>query len=396
MKIRWLVFLFVLGAASFATSLSRAQNVKITPLGSTTGEFCGADRALLFEDPTGVRILIAPGRTVGKLNGGPPPTNAVGSDDPRIAPIGSVHVLLIDHPHVDHIGDVRVTNCAGATAIPPAVPFAAPGDTESNAAEIAAVHKSAVLVGGELPDFFTQKIKNASGGTAPPGCPAAGLDNTFAVPASSRTGANANKPCVGVIRGGTRTAVFTAQTTGVKITTIPAFHAAGASRLHVDELVAVDPDGTNAIADPGVPVGLTGYAGHETGYILRFTNGLSVLWTGDSGLLGDWETQARFYKVNLAVVHGGDLFTMGPDEAAFAVRELISPTTVIPEHFNQVSTSGGAVVAGTRLERFINQVTATAPGKSGSEGQQIKVVVPLSDQTFQFDGSGNCVAGPGC
>jgi L-ascorbate metabolism protein UlaG (beta-lactamase superfamily) len=141
---------------------------------------------------------------------------------------------------------------------------------------------------------------------------------------------------------------------------------------------------------------LTGYAGHETGYILRFTNGLSVLWTGDSGLLGDWQTQARFYKVNLAVVHGGDLFTMGPDEAAFAVRDLISPTTAIPEHFNQASTSGGAVVAGTRVERFINQVVASAPGKSGSHGHKISVVVPLSDQTFQFDGSGNCVAGPGC
>jgi hypothetical protein len=389
MKVKWFVLvLAVLTVVVAASSASWAQNVKITPIGAVTGEFCAGDRALLFEDPTGVRVLIAPGRTVGLVSGG----SAVGSADPRIAPVGSVHVLLIDHPHVDHIGDVRQTNCAGTTS----VPFAAPGDSESNAAEIAAVHKSAVLVGGELPDFFTQKIKNASGGTAPPGCPAAGLDNTFAVPASSRTGANANKPCVGVIRGGTRTAIFTGQTTGVKITTIPAFHAAGASRLHVDELDSADPQGGIAIADPGVPVGLTGYAGHETGYILRFTNGLSVLWTGDSGLLGDWETQADFYNTNLAVVHGGDLFTMGPDEAAFAVRKLIQPVSVIPEHFNQASTSGGNVVGGTRLERFINQVVATAPGKSGKHGHAIKAVVPLSDNTFQFDGQGNCVAGPGC
>lgn len=378
MKTVWFTLFLFAVILALGSSPASAQNVKVTPLGAVTGEFCGGDRALLFEDPTGVRVLIAPGRTVGLVSGG----SAVGSTDPRIAPLESVHVLLIDHPHVDHLGDVRHTNCAGTTS----VPFAAPGDTESNAAEIAAIHKSAVLVGGELPDFMTQKIKNVNAGVAPPGCPAAGLDNTFAVPASSRTGANLNKPCVGVIRGGTRTAVFTAQTTGVKITTIPAFHAAGASRIHVDELV--DPDGTNP--DPGIPAGLTGYAGHETGYIMRFTNGLVVLWTGDSGLLGDWETQAKFYGVNLAVVHGGDLFTMGPDEAAFAVKELIKPKSVIPEHFNQVSTSSGNVVAGTRLERFINNL------QNKNKNKQIKTVVPLSGSTFEFDGSGECVVGPGC
>ena len=386
MKTGWLIaavfaVILVLGPASVS-----AQNVKITPVGAVDGEFCGGDRALLFEDPTGVRVLIAPGRTVGLVSGG----SAVGSADPRIAPDGSVHVLLIDHPHVDHLGDVRHTNCGGTTN----VPFLAPGNTESNAAEIAAVHKSAVLVGGELPDFFTQKLTNSSASFAAltasqKNCLAAGLDNTFAVPSTARTVDNA---CVGVIRGGTRTAVFTGQKTGVKITTIPAFHAAGASRAHVDELIAIDPDLTNAVADPGVPVGLTGYAGSETGYIIRFTNGLTVLWTGDSGLLGDWETQSKFYRPNLAVVHGGDLFTMGPDEAAFAVSALIKPRSVIPEHFNQVSTTGGVVNAGTRLERFI----ALLKGQSKSQ-----VVVPLSGNAtpgnfFEFDGAGNCVAGPGC
>jgi len=34
-----------------------AQNVKITPVGSHPGELCANDRATIFEDPTGVRIL---------------------------------------------------------------------------------------------------------------------------------------------------------------------------------------------------------------------------------------------------------------------------------------------------------------------------------------------------
>ncbi|MBI2208986.1 MAG: MBL fold metallo-hydrolase [Deltaproteobacteria bacterium] len=364
MKGKWLVFLVFIFVVSLGSSLAWAQTVKVTPLGAEANRFCVGDRALLFEDPTGVRVLIAPGRTVGADQG----TFVRGSADPRLG--GSLHVLLIDHPHVDHIGDVFHTTCAGA----PTKAFEFPG--EGNAPEIAARLNSAVLVGGELPDFFTQKIKNVTG-VAPAGCPAAGLDNTFTVPRSA--------PCVGVIRGGTRTAVSAGQTTGVKITTIPAFHAAGASRAHVDELVGL---GGGVVADPGIPAGLTGYAGAETGYILRFTNGLSVLWTGDSGLIGDWATQATFYRVNLAVVHGGDLFTMGPDEAAFAVNQLIKPRSVIPEHFNQVSTTTtGAVNAGTRLERFINLLT----GQS-----QSRVVVPLSGATFEFDGAGNCVAGPGC
>ncbi|TMA97718.1 MAG: hypothetical protein E6J74_04250 [Deltaproteobacteria bacterium] len=331
-------------------SAAQAQSVTITPLGATAGEFCAGDRALLFEDPTGVRVLIAPGRTV------------KGSADLRLGATGSVHVLLIDHPHVDHIGDVFHNNCAGTSTSPFAFP------TEGNAPEIAAVHNSAVLVGGELPDFFTKKLNNMvalAKTVAPANCPAAGLDNTFTVPRTS--------PCVGVIRGGTRTAVMTGASQGVKITTIPAFHAGGVARIHVDPL----PDGT----DPGVPEGLTGYAGSETGYIIRFTNGLSVLWTGDSGLIGDWATQAKFYGVNLAVVHGGDIFTMGPDEAAFAVGQLIKPRSVIPEHFNQVSTTGGKVNGGTKLERFIQQLK----GQSKS-----RAVVPLSDVPISCDGQGNC------
>lgn len=355
MSVRWFSRLFtflILGLASFPVW---AQNVTITPLGAAQGEFCAGDRALLFEDPTGVRVLIAPGRTVNGSGDGRLP-------DPA-GETGGVHVLLIDHPHVDHIGDVFHTNCQGNANSAFAFP------SEGNAPEIAAVHKSAVLVGGELPDFFNQKISNVSPSFAAlsgtqKSCPAAGLDNTVLVPSTARTVDNA---CVGVIRGGTRTATMQGASKGVKITTIPAFHAAGASRMHVDA--------------PNVPPGLTGYAGHETGYIMRFTNGLSVLWTGDSGLIGDWATQAKFYGVNLAVVHGGDLFTMGPDEAAFAVNELIKPRSVIPEHFNQVSTSGGKVNPGTRLARFIQQLKGQA---------STRVIVPLSGTAISCDGQGNC------
>jgi L-ascorbate metabolism protein UlaG (beta-lactamase superfamily) len=284
-----------------------------------------------------VRVLTAPGRTVR------------GSSDPRIAPVGSIHVVLVDHPHTDHLGNVYDNNCAATSQSPLLFP------TEGNAPEIAARNKSAVLVGGEMNSFFTQKILNINGGAAPGGCNVSGLDNTFSVPMAA--------PCVTAIRGGTLTASINGQP-GVKITTIPAWHGAGVPRALIDP--------------PGVPVGMTGYAGSETGYIIRFTNGLTVLWTGDSGLIGDWATQSQFYGVNLAVVHMGDVNTMGPSEAAWAINNLIKPNMVIVEHANQVSTIGGQVVSGTRVEAFISQV------KHGS------AIVPLSGVPIVCDGQAHC------
>ena len=61
-------------------SAAWAQNVKVTPLGSHDGELCDRDRATLFEDPTGVRILYDAGQSV------------TGGDDARL---GEVHVVLL-------------------------------------------------------------------------------------------------------------------------------------------------------------------------------------------------------------------------------------------------------------------------------------------------------------
>jgi L-ascorbate metabolism protein UlaG (beta-lactamase superfamily) len=325
--------------------LVRAQDVTITPLGAADGEFCVGDRALLFEDPTGVRVLAAPGRTVR------------GSADPRLpaatSPAGGVHVVLIDHPHTDHIGDVHHDNCAGNQTSP----FAFPG--VGNAPEIAARHHSVMPVGGEMSSYFAQKIRDVTG-VATPSCPvvvASGTDNNITVPRASA--------CVQTLRGGNVQVVMSGQSTGVRIVTIPAFHASGAPAGLVDE-------------NDLVPPGLTGYMGAETGYILQFSNGLTVLWTGDSGLIGDWATQSAFYRPGLAVVHMDGLFTMGPKEAAFAVNQLIRPRTVIPEHANQVSTMGGAVVGGTRVQAFMDEVHGA------------RVVVPLSGRRIFCNGHGDC------
>ena len=75
-----------------------------------------------------------------------------------------------------------------------------------------------------------------------------------------------------------------------------------------------------------------------------------------------------------------DTVTLGPHEAAFAVRELLRPVTVMPTHVNEAATSGGGVQSGTRVERFISNLASSAD-----------VVVPISDVARAFDGSGRCI-----
>ena len=89
---------------ALSAPLAAAQNVKITPLGSHTGELCDRDRATLFENPSGVRILYDAGHSV------------TGAEDPRL---GDVHVVLLSHAHGDHMGDRRLkAQDAGSCAAP--------------------------------------------------------------------------------------------------------------------------------------------------------------------------------------------------------------------------------------------------------------------------------------
>src|SRR3989441_8292181 len=99
----FLLVVFWISYGAVANGQSAAL-VRVTPLGSHTGELCRNDRALLFEDPTGVRILYDPGRTVDETDGR----------------LGEVHVMLLSHAHTDHIGDTRPNPSAPGTCAAPA------------------------------------------------------------------------------------------------------------------------------------------------------------------------------------------------------------------------------------------------------------------------------------
>lgn len=140
---------FLLPAAWLAAQSEPNTTVKVTPLGSKTGEFCFLDRAMIFEDPTGVRILYDPGFTV------------AGSTDPRL---GNIDVTLLSHAHADHIGTGKLNqNPDASTAVCSAAFPQMPTVPNSDLAEITA-EKHAVFVGTPaLAPFIGAKMQAVLG-----------------------------------------------------------------------------------------------------------------------------------------------------------------------------------------------------------------------------------------
>jgi L-ascorbate metabolism protein UlaG (beta-lactamase superfamily) len=74
------------------------------------------------------------------------------------------------------------------------------------------------------------------------------------------------------------------------------------------------------------------YGGEAAGYVLRFSDGRVAYFAGDTNVFSDMQLIEQLYHPELAFLPIGDLFTMGPKEAAAACK-LIRPKKVIPMHF---------------------------------------------------------------
>lgn len=297
--------LFSLAAAGcLAAALAQpafAANVKITPLGGQEGELCPLDRAMIFEDPSGTRILYDPGRTV------------AGADDPRL---GRIDVILVSHMHGDHVGNShnKAPN-SGACDKPDMSVSAMPNSSVVN---IALAKNARIVTGSEMPPFFANKLK-ANGG-----------DPKNSVLA--RFGASVK---IG----------------GVTIATVPAIHSNG-----------LDPDFIGGeLGKHMKDAGIAGYVGEATGYVLKFSNGLVAYLSGDTGITGEQEKVVRgHYAAKLTVMNIGDTFTTGPTEAAYVINDLVRPASVILSHVNEVATVGGKLRPGSRTETFVKAVKVPA------------------------------------
>ena len=324
-------------------ALAHAQNVKITALGSHPGELCDRDRATIFEDPTGVRILYDAGQSV------------TGADDPRL---GEVHVVLLSHAHGDHIGDRKLARLGAGTCDKPETISAAPNSTT---AEIIAAKNAAIVMISDMAVFVARKVENIRG--KPVGqCAQTGADTPLPLTA----------PCLAAIQlGGTRTFKAQGATRAVQITTVHASHASNVPR----ELLT-DPEKANLALD-NVSISL----GPPSGYVVAFTNGLKVYLSGDTGLHTEMKTIVHeFHKANLAVLNLGQN-ALPPDAAAHAMNELVQPSAVVASHPNEGVTSGGKLLPNTRMKAFIDRV-------KGRQGY-----LAISGRTMEFDGSARCIAG---
>lgn len=283
-----------LAVAVLGAGVVSAAAVKVTPLGSHEGEFCKFDRAMLFEDPDGTRILYDAGRTV------------AGAADPRL---GDVDVLLVSHMHGDHVGDRHLPAPGAGTCDKPDVSVGATPQT--NTVAIALSKGAKIVTGSEMPKFFSGKLQ-AGGGD----------------PKNSQ-----------LVRFGASRTVG-----GVTLTTVPAAHSNGIAGNFIGGRLG---EMLNA-------AGVTAYAGPPTGYVVTFSNGLVVYLSGDTGITAEQETVVRdHYGAKLAVINIGDTFTTGPKEAAYVIDELVKPAAVIASHANEAATSNGEVVDGTRTAQFI-------------------------------------------
>lgn len=74
------------------------------------------------------------------------------------------------------------------------------------------------------------------------------------------------------------------------------------------------------------------YAGEPAGFVVTLESDRRVYFAGDTGPMLDMQLIGDLYAPDLAVLPIGDLFTMGPREAAYAAR-LLRARWILPIHW---------------------------------------------------------------
>jgi L-ascorbate metabolism protein UlaG (beta-lactamase superfamily) len=327
-----------LAALALAALPAFGQNVKITPVGSHPGELCANDRAMIFEDPTGVRFLYDPAH------------NVTGGDDPRL---GTVHLVLLSHMHGDHVGDLKLKaegagTCANSGRIP------APNSTT---AEVVAAKNAALVTTRAMAGFIHNKVQTM--GSKMDFCSSLSVTVPVKAACSSR-----------IDLGGVFTAKADGAAQAVEFTIVYSAHVNNAppSLLTESQRAALNADGAQLEYGPAV------------GFVVKFTNGLVAYLSSDTAIHAEMKTIINeYHKANLAVLN------LGPNPGIFisgahAMNELVKPASVILTHVNEPATEGGKLRPNTNTARLIKQLKAPAH-------------LAISGRTMEFDGRGRCVAG---
>ena len=127
---------------------------------------------------------------------------------------------------------------------------------------------------------------------------------------------------------------------GVSVTMVPAVHS-------------------SSVEDDGQIV----YTGIATGYVITFEDGTTVYFAGDTSIFGDMRLIAEIYKPSIAFLPIGDLYTMGPEQAAKAC-ELLNVAQVVPMHYGTFPALTGTPAKLRELVGSRTQVLELRPGDS--------------------------------
>jgi L-ascorbate metabolism protein UlaG (beta-lactamase superfamily) len=139
---------------------------------------------------------------------------------------------------------------------------------------------------------------------------------------------------------------------GIRITAVPAEH----SSVYVWRNQATTKDETHAGGEP-------------IGWIIELEDGFRIYHAGDTAAFGDMKLIGERYRPDLALVPIGGNFTMDPQEAAWAVKDLIKPKTVIPMHY------GANPLAKGTPAQFVEAM---------GTGSAVKVIVAVPGQALSF------------
>lgn len=85
---------------------------------------------------------------------------------------------------------------------------------------------------------------------------------------------------------------------------------------------------SSSLLGQGAPQSL----GFPVGFVLRFPNGFTIYNTGDTAVTLDMQIVRDLYKPNLVILPIGDAFTMGPEQAAYALN-LLKPEFAVGAHY---------------------------------------------------------------
>jgi L-ascorbate metabolism protein UlaG (beta-lactamase superfamily) len=112
------------------------------------------------------------------------------------------------------------------------------------------------------------------------------------------------------------------------------------------------------------------YAGLPVGFVIRFPDHFTLYHAGDTAVFEGMRLIGRLYEPDVAMLPIGDHYTMGPREAAEAIR-LLGVTRVIPMHFGTFPILTGTPAD---LEKEASDISGLRiitlnPGQSVTQGE---------------------------